>query len=317
MGIKYLNKYIRANCTNSINKIHFSELQYKKIVVDVSIYLYKYKSEGSLMEQMYLMINLFRHYNIIPVFIFDGKPPDEKRNLLNQRKEIKKEAQVNYDLLKEQYEISTDEVERSELSVKMDSEKKKTTRISHTDITRVKELMDALGVTYREAPGEADQLCAYLVHKKMVYGCMSEDMDMFVYGCNRVFRYVSLFNSTCVYYSLPDILTELHLTLDEFKMVCIISGTDYNIDSYNDMNVYDVLNQFLKYKKMTTSISFVEWLYNIGKLDTNEPIESIINMFDVHTFYVDEPFDKLVIKNTNINKNDIETVMKPNNFIFL
>ena len=166
MGIKYLNKYIRANCTNSINKIHFSELQYKKIVVDVSIYLYKYKSEGSLMEQMYLMINLFRHYNIIPVFIFDGKPPDEKRNLLNQRKEIKKEAQVNYDLLKEQYEISTDEVERSELSVKMDSEKKKTIRISHTDITRVKELMDALGVTYREAPGEADQLCAYLVHKK-------------------------------------------------------------------------------------------------------------------------------------------------------
>lgn len=317
MGIKYLNKYIRANCTNSINKIHFSELQHKKIVVDVSIYLYKYKSEGSLMEQMYLMINLFRYYNIIPVFVFDGKPPDEKRSLLNQRKEIKKEAQVNYDLLKEQYEISTDEVERSELSMKMDSEKKKTIRITHTDIMQVKQLMDALGVTYREAPGEADQLCAYLVHKKMVYGCMSEDMDMFVYGCNRVFRYVSLFNSTCVYYNLPDILKELHLTMDEFKIVCVISGTDYNIDSDNEMNIYEVLKQFKKYNKTDSDISFVKWLYNSGKLDTNGPIESILNMFDVHTFYTNGPFEKLVIKNTNINKPDVETILKPNNFIFL
>ena len=317
MGIKYLNKYIRANCTNSINKIHFSELQHKKIVVDVSIYLYKYKSEDLLMEQMYLMINLFRYYNIVPVFVFDGKPPDEKRNTLDERKRTKKEAQVNYDLLKEQYETSTDEVERSELSVKMDSEKRKTTRITHTDITRVKELMNALGVTYTEAPGEADQLCAYLLHKKMVYGCMSEDMDMFVYGCNRVFRYVSLFNSTCVYYSLPDILNDLQLTINEFKMVCIISGTDYNMDSGNDMNVYEVLNQFRKYKKMTTSVSFVDWLYNSNKLNTNDSIDNVINMFDVHTFYVNEPFDKLVIKNTNIIKPDVDTIMKHNNIIFL
>ena len=317
MGIKYLNKYIRTNCASSINKIHFSELQWKKIVVDVSIYLYKYKSEGSLMEQMYSMINLFRYYNIIPVFVFDGKPPDEKRNLLNQRKETKKEAQVNYDLLKEQYEISTDEVERSELSLKMDSEKRKAVRISHIDIMRVKQLMDALGVTYREAPGEADQLCAYLVHKKMVYGCMSEDMDMFVYGCTRVFRYTSLFNKTCVYYNLPDILNELQLTLDEFKMICIISGTDYNIDSDNEINIYEALKQFKKYKKTGAPISFVNWLYDAGKMKTDDPIESILEMFDVHTFYTSEPFEKLVIKNTNINKPDVETILKQNKFIFL
>ena len=317
MGIKYLNKYIRANCTNSINKIHFSELQHKKIVVDVSIYLYKYKSEGSLMEQMYLMINLFRYYNIIPVFIFDGKPPDEKRNTLEERRKSKKEAQINYDLLKEQYEISTDDAERSELSARMDNEKKKTVKISHTDIMRVKELMDALGVTYKEAPGEADQLCAYLLHKKMVYGCMSEDMDMFVYGCHRVFRYVSLFNSTCVYYNLPGILNDLQLSLDQFKMVTIISGTDYNTDSGNDMNVYEVMNQFGKYKKLDSPISFVDWLYKNNKLNSNDSIEAILNMFDVYTFYINEPFDKLVIKNSNIIKSDVEFVMKQNNFIFV
>ena len=229
MGIKFLNKYIRTYCANSIKKIHFGELQWKKIAVDVSIYLYKFKSEKALMEQMYLMINLFRFYNIIPIFVFDGKPPDEKRDLINQRKELRKEAKINYELLKEQYDIAESEQEKKELFDKMENEKKKSIRITHIDIQNVKELMDSLGVTYCEAPGEADQLCAYLTHKKLVYGCLSEDMDMFVYGCNRVFRYLSLFNRTCIYYDLPDILKTLDLSLDEFKMICIVSGTDYNV----------------------------------------------------------------------------------------
>ena len=69
------------------------------------------KSEKALMEQMYLMINLFRFYNIIPIFVFDGKPPEEKRELINQRKEMRKEAKINYELLKEQYDIAETEDE--------------------------------------------------------------------------------------------------------------------------------------------------------------------------------------------------------------
>jgi len=42
MGIKDLNKYLRQNCKNenSIKCINLHELSGKKIVIDISIYIY-------------------------------------------------------------------------------------------------------------------------------------------------------------------------------------------------------------------------------------------------------------------------------------
>ena len=316
MGIKFLNKYIRTNCPNAIKKIHFGELQWKKIAVDVSIYLYKFKSESSLMEQMYLMINLFRYYNIIPIFIFDGKPPDEKRDLINHRKELRKEAKVNYELLKEQYDIAETEQEKNELFNKMENEKKKSIRITQNDIQNVKDLMTALGVTYYDAPGEADELCAYLTHKKIVYGCLSEDMDMFVYGCNRVFRYLSLFNRTCIYYNLSDILKSLNLTLDEFKMLCIISGTDYNVDT-NDFTIYETIKLYRKYKKQDTSLMFVEWLERNNNIEISGSFNQIKSLFNISELSNKETINKIVINNNPIQRDIVENIMKKYNFIFV
>lgn len=85
MGIKHLNRYIQTQCKSSIKQIHLSELTNKKIVIDTSIYLYRYASDNTLLENFYLMISIFRQYNIIPLFIFDGKPPKEKKDLLKKK----------------------------------------------------------------------------------------------------------------------------------------------------------------------------------------------------------------------------------------
>ena len=87
MGIRNLNRYLRDNCPESIRCINISELSGKKIVVDISIYLYKYEAENALLENMYVMLSIFRYYNITPIFIFDGKPPIEKKELLIKRSE--------------------------------------------------------------------------------------------------------------------------------------------------------------------------------------------------------------------------------------
>jgi hypothetical protein len=71
MGIKDLNLFLRNNCQESIKKLHISEISGKKIAVDISIYLYKFQGENALIENMYLMLSIFRNYNIITVFIFD------------------------------------------------------------------------------------------------------------------------------------------------------------------------------------------------------------------------------------------------------
>ena len=89
MGIRNLNKYLLQNCHNSIKNIHLSNLSGKKISIDISIYLYQFERQQNLINGMCELIRTLRHYNIIPVFIFDGKPPNEKKFILQERKKIK------------------------------------------------------------------------------------------------------------------------------------------------------------------------------------------------------------------------------------
>lgn len=88
MGIKYLNRFLRKKCPESIGYIKLNELTGKKIAIDISIYLYKYEADNVLLENIYLMLATFRHHGIIPVFIFDGKPPAEKKNYCKNEETI-------------------------------------------------------------------------------------------------------------------------------------------------------------------------------------------------------------------------------------
>lgn len=95
MGIKYLNKFIWDNCSGrSIKKSNISEYSGKTIVVDVSIYLYKFVGDNALLENIYLMVSIFKHHNVTLVFVFDGKPPIEKKELIVQRRIKKKRRKM-------------------------------------------------------------------------------------------------------------------------------------------------------------------------------------------------------------------------------
>jgi hypothetical protein len=48
------------------------------------------------------------------------------------------------------------------------------------DLERVKALMQALGVNYIVAPGDADVMCAQMVLKRKAHACMSDGEFKFV-----------------------------------------------------------------------------------------------------------------------------------------
>ena len=52
MGVKLLNRFIIANCPEAIRQLKFSELKNMKIVVDTSIYMYKFATDGTLIENI-------------------------------------------------------------------------------------------------------------------------------------------------------------------------------------------------------------------------------------------------------------------------
>jgi len=323
MGIKHLNNFLRTECCDSINVISIAELSGKKIAVDISIYMYKYESNEALIENMYIMLTVFRQYNIIPIFIFDGKPPTEKKALLQKRREDKKEAEKEYNILKQQLEMNITCDDKQEILANMDLLKKQFIYISREKIEQVKNLIRAYGATYCDAPGEADELCAMLVLKNKVWACLSEDMDMFVYGCTRVIRYLSLFNRSAVLYDMKGILENLCITQKELREICVLSGTDYNIQTCNNKlkntpNLCETLKLFNKYKKETlnTKIEFYEWLkINSDYITDYEILKNIYDIFDFKKTNLIS-FEKIKITNGPIDNENIKNILKTDGFIF-
>jgi 5'-3' exonuclease len=333
MGIRHLNKHLRDKCPDSIRVLNMADLEGKRIAIDISIYLYKYEGDDMLLENMYLMLSIFRHHNITPIFIFDGKPPPEKKELLMKRKEDKQEAQKEYEKLQKSLDnnVDFDDSEKQEIVATMDQLKKQFIHINKDKIESVKELIRAYGATYYDAPGEADELCALLVLKKKVWACLSEDMDLFVYGCPRVLRYFSLMNHSVVLYHMKGILEELSLNQKEFREICILSGTDYNINANtsankggNSLNLHNILKQFAKYKASETKNSkFYEWLQtNSEYISDLELLKKINTMFDLSSDTNTrssklDAFNTIKILNGPIMIECIQDIMREEGFIFM
>lgn len=318
MGIKHLNKFLQDSCDKSINKIHISSLSGKKIVIDTSIYLYRFVGDGCLLENFYLMISIFRQYNITPLFIFDGKPPKEKEELLKQRKLEKKNAESKYKLLEDKLVNSIDDdMYHVEIKNNMALLKKQFIRIHHSDIENVKTLIKAYGVSYIEAIGEADKLCAKMVCKHKAYACLSEDMDLFVYGCGRVLRYLSLLKKTAIMYDLSGILSEINMTLPEFQQVAVVSGTDYNCDIKHKTNLMTTLKYFKKYKK-NKSCDFYHWLEsNTNYIENIDEVNNIIDMFSLSHMDEYKKYEGIKITNGPVHISNLKMIMEKEDFVFI
>lgn len=293
MGIKNLNKYLLEKCSeNAIKQKHMSIFSGKTIVIDTSIYLYKFAEDKALIENMYHMITIFRHYKIIPIFVFDGKPPKEKEELLQKRKMDKKIAEEKYQALK--YQLSQSFDAQSELAIEMEKLRKQFIRIHSNDVKEVKQLMDLYGVEYVVAEGEADKVCAKMVIDKRAWACMSDDMDMFVYGCTRIMRNMNLLQHTVVYYNLDNILRELQLPLHDFREIMILSGTDYNL--HQKVTLHKSLQYYKEYKQSNSLyITFYEWLSN-NHIKNAETLYEIYNMFILED-YSNKPQISTIVEN--------------------
>ena len=384
MCIRMLNKFLQDKCKTSISFINLSELSGKRIAVDISIYLYKFLSDNALLENLYLMISIFREHKITPIFVFDGKPPVEKNDTIAFRKKTKMNAREEYYRLKQILDdIESDAAILSESEgnsdsngnrtvVEVDEEttvsipsnsvdirtmmnklKKKFVILKSVHIQDAKTLLQAYGMTYIESPGEADILCAKLVSKNIVYACLSEDTDMFVYGCSRVLRYLSLTSSTTIIYNFQEIIKTLDMTPYEFRQLCIMYGCDYlpknENQNYKNMTIFNSYKMFKSYKEYLKNIvsdnndnndnndndninetvdvdvcvydkpDFYTWLLNQNTNMSSyiQEASKIIDLFDISSYNNLELYDNIKIINGPIDRKRLIEVMEKENFIFI
>ena len=237
MGVKYLNTLIKNKAPNALKYVTLSSYAGKTIVIDTSIYMHKYLASNSLMESMYFMMAQFKYLKITPIFVFDGCAPEEKRGTLNAREAVRQNAMQKYHELQEQrittlpslsLSLSVSVYEEEELmQKKMQLLKRRFLRVTGSEVNDLKRLMREYGIQYIECDTESDMICAYLVKSGIANACMSDDMDMFVYGCPVVLRDVNIWHGTGIEYTLSTILNGLGVSMRGFRMACVLSGTDY------------------------------------------------------------------------------------------
>ena len=315
MGILLLQTFIASLRDPTVHELRLDALSGKKIAVDISIYLYRFLERGSLIESIYMMCAIFREYGIVPVFVFDGEHPGEKSHTLQERKEAKIAAKEELESLKSKLNV-VDDNRRTRILQKMDVLHKQAVTVKYRHICLVKSLLDSMGLKHVTAPQEADELCACLAMKGIVYACLSEDTDIIAYGCRRVLRYFSLVKHTVVLYDMNFILRNLKMSKDEFKDLCLVAGNDYIRTRRNIFYYYKLFQQYSK----SSCGRFLDWLLNKRYLSLQE-YHALLQVEDLYTFKRGDPSEKVpplrTLDNGTVDDAKLHYILKKHaNFVF-
>lgn len=259
MGIKNLHKILKKYSPDVYVERHLSEYAYKKVAIDISLYLFKYKAVfGEKWLASFLeMICCLRRNEVHPVFIFDGKAPQEKKKEQDARKEQRDKLKSRLSTLEQDLEIYKTSGKMSEtlqefytkiehekpmrllgkpsrnVSVNMienELEKLRSYNIGITkkDIETLKEMLDILKIPNLVAPGEAEAYASKLCLNGIVDMVLSEDTDVLVYGTPIFLTKLNVSTGMVTEIAFENVLKELEMTHAEFVDLCILCGSDYN-----------------------------------------------------------------------------------------
>ena len=264
MGIKSLNKFLAQNCPSAVEWIHISEYRYKKIAVDMSLYIHLTKKTfgnpdrphdvRAWLPAFVRFIASLREHKIHCVFVFDSKPSDDKELEKQKRRRNRDKQEDTVFRLEEALERyhthgQTDPILveyskkkgpsksllRSKIIINVkaiESHVKNMRRqlipVTQNDFDVTKQILTFLKIPYFNAPVEAETACAHLCKEGKVDAVLSRDSDVLAYGAPVFLKDFLPSKGVCKRIKYENVLTELGLTSDQFLDLCILCGTDYN-----------------------------------------------------------------------------------------
>jgi 5'-3' exonuclease len=323
MGIKKLSKYLKMNdcIIEHDNLFDFTKYVNKKmpfiVAIDTSLYFYKYiySFDNYLLGFIIQCLRLLSH-KIIPIYIFEGTPPEEKIKIIQIRQEKRNKIKDKIEQLEILLQNCDSIKDRIEIGQQIEKYKKQCIQITKDHITKLKMLLDIFGIRYIHASGESDSLCSYMYKNGIIDACLSDDMDILVSGCERL---IKLDNKKIIHYSLQHILFKLNLTYEQFLKFIIFFGCDY-VKTIPKLDT-DVILQFIRdNRSMEYIVNHINENYIKNDNEDTPPTyrsveeyESAINLFK--TTHEKESFDEnfsLSIK-TRIDKKQLFSFMEKEN----
>ncbi len=229
---------------------------------------------------------------IKPCYVWDGKPPEFKSRTIEKRKKIKEKARKKFEA------AETDE-EKRKYSQQL-------SKLTDDMVENVIMLLDAMGVPSVKAPSEGEAQISYMVEKKDLWACASQDWDALLFGSKILIRNLSIsgkrkvpgkniyknINPKVVY--LTEVLENLKLSREQLILIGMLIGTDYckGVKGYGPKRSLQIVKEEKTLENISKKI----------ELDFETKPEKILNWF------LNPPkTDKYNLEWKNIN---VEKIMK-------
>ena len=317
MGIHNLTSLIKSKSPESICTEALYKLNGCKVAIDTSIFLYKsltnIRSNGDyiknknndIISHIIGILNktlLYKSFNITPIYIFDGKPPEEKKEILIERNKKAKEKKI----LSKNSKTLEDKNKHEKNSI----------RINKKHIEDIKKLLDIMGVGYIHPEGEAEAYASELCRIGYVDYVVTDDMDSLVFGCPKMIRKCldkgNKRNDVISIIDLERVLEGFNMNMDEFTEMCILCGCDYcstipkvgSVRSFNYIQNYRSIDKLIESKKCKVPEEFILRYNKAKELFKIFKDKIDIKQIDLHkSEYNEDNFKEYLINYCSFNEN--------------
>lgn len=208
---------------------------------------------------------------LIPIYVFDGQPPEQKREELERRAKIKEEAEKKLAKIKEGGGSVEEARKYSQIALKLTNDM----------VDESKKLLDAMGIPWIQAPSEGEAEAAYINIKGLSWAAGSQDYDSLLFGAKRLIRNLTITGrrklpGKDVYVEIKPELIELDMLLKKLAItreqlidIGILIGTDYNPGGVKGIGVKTAYRIIKKYGSLEKAIERGEIQKTLISFDIN------------------------------------------------
>ncbi len=194
-----------------------------------------------------------------PVFVFDGKPSEMKRETLRKRHEIRTESEK-----KATQSLKEGNLEEARKMGSM------ALKLTPEMVGEAKELLELLGVPVVQAPEEGEAQASVMVSKGQLNGVISQDFDCLLFGATDLYRNIGVTGKRKVpgknfyvdvkpeYISLHKVLSGLEINREKLIWMGILIGTDFNnkVPRIGAKTALKLVNKYDSFEEIITATKY-------------------------------------------------------------
>lgn len=253
MGIEGLTRWIREKHPSAVRQISLSKLAGRRIAVDATNVCYeiwaacfrdvvrfsdvvsgevdRFAVSDKCLNRLFDLIRRILSAEVLPVFVFDGEYPEEKRQFAHiRRKAVKDRARSRLEELEKEIQL-TSPFDRGQGLLESKRKLLLQTEGPEQELETMKAALFASGIPCIQSTVEAEKLCSQLCLDGKVEAVLSSDSDNLTHGCLMLLTKILSDSENGEFsesFSLTALLESTGMKFSTFVDFCIMSGCDYN-----------------------------------------------------------------------------------------